>query len=71
MKPTISFHGIKKIELENVRVIKRDHDTGYFAVRTLTLTDEKGEKFEMKLFSDYYDCLLVGEEGHIPVDCYE
>lgn len=62
MFPTINFHNIASIQFQKVTEYTRSTDGVLFWARTMTVTNLAGERFDMGLFGDLPDSLLLPGE---------
>lgn len=63
MKPNINFHRIASIRLGDVRWFEKDGDCPAFAVRSITVFDQDGDRFEIKLFAERADALAISGDA--------
>lgn len=58
----LSIHNVKEVEVKEINSHERKDDTRFY-VRHLLVWDDKGNKFELTLFSDERRSLELTGEG--------
>ena len=59
MRPDLNFHHVTRVELSEIRVREASFDCPAYAVRDITLTNHRGEKFSFTLYGKDADGLAA------------